>query len=152
LVRGNWHSSFSTRARWKTNQTRESRLCSIRDYPKKTEVKALAAEFLGRVRKAPSVQAGSTVQQLVTGTFFPDVEKRLTKGTVTLYRNMWKLLQPHLRHLRLPDVRVVDVQNALNGIYNTRGDALCHDIFMQTKGSGKRHLCPRVSPWSPSFP
>jgi hypothetical protein len=87
---GSWYVRWSEWRHGKRTQP-SNRLASVRDYPQKKEAKVLAAEYMGRVRKAPTVQAGSTVQEFVTGTFFPDVEKRLAKGTVTLYRNMWKL-------------------------------------------------------------
>jgi hypothetical protein len=131
---GSWFVRWSEWHDGKRTQP-SKRLCSVRDYPKKGEVNDLAREQMRRVDKAPTLQAGASVNEFVTSKFFPDVEKRLAKTTVRLYRQMWKLLEPDLGHLRLRDVRVVDVQNALNGIYSTRGDELCHDVFMQTKVS-----------------
>lgn len=70
--------SFSQRWYCRWSEYREGkrvqpshRLASVRDYPKKAEVKALAAEYMGGVRKTQTVEAESTVEEFVASVFFP---------------------------------------------------------------------------------
>ena len=79
------------------------------------------------------MEAGSTVKEFVAGVFFPDAERRLSRATSKLYRNMWKLIGPYLGDLRLRDVRVVDVQGALNALESSRRDELSHAVYMTVK-------------------
>ena len=74
-------------------------LCSVRDYPKKTEVLPLADKYMERVRKTRTVSAGSSISKFVDDVFFPSCEQRLGKGTVLLYREAWNRLLPNLGHI-----------------------------------------------------
>jgi hypothetical protein len=42
----------------------------VRDFPQKKEAKALAAEYISAVRRAPTPEAGTSVREFVTGVFF----------------------------------------------------------------------------------
>jgi integrase len=109
-------------------------LASVQDYPKESEVKDLATEYMTKtVRKAQTVTAGGTVKAFVDGEFFPRIQKVLAKGTVALYRQAWNRLEPHLGHIRLRDAGVPDVQAALDAIHAERGETIGHGIYMQRK-------------------
>src|SRR5215469_1771850 len=109
------------------------RLCSAEDYPKKSEVKPLAEQHMARVRKAPTIEAGGKVSEFVNKIYFPKISGTLAKNTIALYRQAWKRLEPNLGSMRLRDVKVMDVQSALDAIHHERGDELGHDAYMHCK-------------------
>jgi len=108
-------------------------LSSVADYPKKSEVKPLAEQHMARVRKAPTIEAGGTVTEFVDKIYFPKISGTLAKNTVALYRQAWKRLKTNLGPMRLRDVKVMDVQSALDAIHHERGDELGHDAYMHAK-------------------
>ena len=108
-------------------------LCSVRDYPKKSEVQPLAEEYMARVRKTRTVSAGSSTSKFVKDVFFPLREPSLSKNTVSLYQQGWNRLSPHLGQTRLRDVRTQDVQRALDAIHDERGEEISHDTYLNTK-------------------
>jgi hypothetical protein len=87
-------------------------LCSVKHYPKKSEVKPLAEAYMMTLRKTMTVEAGASVKDLVKGVFVPKSRERLSRNTVLLYEQAWRRVESHIGHLRLRDVRVCDVQSA----------------------------------------
>jgi hypothetical protein len=99
-------------------------LCSVKRYPKKSEIKPLADAYMTTVRKTMTVEAGASVKGFVNGVFLPKSRERLSRNTVLLYEQAWRRLELHLGYLRLRDVRVCDVQTALDQIHSERGEEL----------------------------
>src|SRR5215469_11566341 len=99
----------------------------------KTEAKAMAAEYMTRVRRTNHPDAGASVNDFVTKVFFPANEQTLAKETIRLYRRGWKSLEPHIGHERLRDVQCSHIQNALDKIHTERGDTICHDCYIHIK-------------------
>jgi hypothetical protein len=108
-------------------------LCSVKHYPKESEIKPLAEAYMMTVRKTMTVEAGASVKEFVNGVFLPKSRGRLSRNTVLLYEQAWRRLEPHLGHLRLRDVRVCDVQSALDEIHAERGEELGHNSYMHCK-------------------
>jgi integrase len=129
---GSWFVRWSEYRDGKRTQP-SHKLCSVKQYPKESEVKPLAETYMATVRKTMTVQAGASVKEFVDNVFLPDVRKRLSGNTVHLYENAWRRLQPSLGHLRLRDVRVCDVQSALDQIHAQRGDEIGHQSYMHCK-------------------
>jgi integrase len=57
----------------------------------------------------------------------------LAKETVALYRQACNRLEPQLGHICLWDVRVPDVQSALDAIHGKRGEKIGHNSYMHCK-------------------
>jgi integrase len=94
------------------------RLASVKEYPRKSEVKELKREFMAQVNRTADVPtAGSTVGEFVEGVYWTNIEKRLDPSTVSGYRKAWqKHLAHHLADRRVRDVRPVDIQQIINAI------------------------------------
>lgn len=86
---------------------------------------------MAKVRKTQTIQAGDSVKEFVDGVFLK--KSGLSPRTILLYKQAWKRLEPHLGHLRLRDVRVCEVQNALDRIHAERGEDLGHGSYMHCK-------------------
>jgi integrase len=129
---GAWFVRWSQYCDGKRRQP-SHKLCSIRNYPKESEVKPLAAAYMATVHKTQTVEAGGCVKEFVDGVFLPKSRERLSKNTVKLYQQAWRKLEPHLGCLRLRDVRVCDVQRALDQIHAQRGEEIGHDLYMHCK-------------------
>jgi hypothetical protein len=76
-------------------------IASVKTHPKKSEVEPLAADYFQRVNKSRTVQAGASMAGFVKTVFFPQNKERLKRGTVALYRQQWKRLEPYLGNIRL---------------------------------------------------
>ena len=110
------------------------KLCTVKQYPKESEVKPLAESYMATVRKTQTVEAGARVREFVDKVYFPKIESiPLAKSTIALYRQSWNRLEPHVGCIRLRDVRVADVQTALDAIHRDRGDDVGHDVYMHAK-------------------
>src|SRR5215469_11752414 len=130
-MKNNGYSIFKSNGSWFVRWTEyhdgkrkqpSHKLCSVANYPKESEVKPLAAEYMTKiVRKAPTIQAGNTVKQFVDGVYLPNCERTLKASTLKLYRQEWHR-EPHLGHIRLRDVMPCDVQAALDAIHQERGE------------------------------
>src|SRR5215469_1889310 len=112
-MKNNGYSIFKSNGAWFVRWTEyhdgkrkqpSHKLCAVADYPKESEVKPLAAEYMARVGKTPTIAAGNTVKGFVNDVFFPRCEKTLAAVTMKLYRLEWRRLEPHLGHMRLRDV------------------------------------------------
>ncbi len=133
-LHGAWHVRWSEYGPDGKRKQPAHKLGSVKDYPKESEVTALAAEYMSKtVRKAQTVAAGGTVKAFVNGMFLPKAKERLARNTVLLYAQAWRRIEPSLGHLRLRDVRVCDVQNALDRIHAERGNDLGHHSYMHMK-------------------
>jgi hypothetical protein len=108
-------------------------IASVRSYKKKAEVEPLAAAYFAKMQKSRTVQAGASLSEFVTIVFFPHCESNLRKGTVSLYKQQWKRLEPHLGGIRLRDVMTPHIQSALDAIHDDRGETISHDIYMHAK-------------------
>jgi len=128
---GSWFVRWSEWHNGKRTQP-SHKLCSSR-FPK-SEAKALASDYMtNTVGKATTIEAGSSVKEFVVSSFFPKVKSTLSRHTTRLYRQAWDNLQPHLGGFRLRDVRVADVQSALDAIYRQRGDTISHGKYKHCK-------------------
>lgn len=141
-MKNNGYSIFKSNGAWFVRWTEyldgkrkqpSHKLCSVKDYPKESEVKPLAAEYMTRVGKTPSIAAGNTVKQFMDTVYFPKCEETLADHTVKLYRKGWRSLEPHLGQMRLRDVRACDVQAALDAIHRKRGETVGHAVYVQCK-------------------
>lgn len=139
-MKSNGYSIFKSNGGWfvRWSEYRDGKriqpshkLCSIKNYPKESEVKPLAADYMLTVRKTMTIEAGASVQEFVDGVFLS--RPGVAVNTVLVYKQAWRRLEPHLGHLRVRDVRVCDVQNALDRIHAERGEELCHDSYMHCK-------------------
>ena len=129
---GAWHVRWAEHRDGKRTQP-SHKLASLEQYRKESEVKPLAENYMATVRRTPTIEAGASVKEFVDATYFPKIKSTLAKGTIGLYRQAWKRLEPHLGHIRLRDVRVADIQAALDGIHVERGDKVGHAVYMQCK-------------------
>ena len=129
---GSWFVRWSEYRDGKRTQP-SHKLCSVKHYPKESEIKPLAEAYMMTVRKTMTVEAGASVKEFVNGVFLPKSRERLSRNTVLLYEQAWRRLEAHLGHLRLRDVRVCDVQNALDQIHAERGEELGHNSYMHCK-------------------
>jgi len=109
-------------------------VASVKAYKKKADVKPLAdACFIERVQKSRTVQAGASLNEFVTVVFFPHCKARLKSGTLALYKQQWKRLEPHLGSIRLRDVMTPQIQAALDSIHDERKETISHDTYMLIK-------------------
>ena len=108
-------------------------VASVRNYKKKADVEPLATAYFARVQKSHTFQASTSLGDFVKLVFFPHCEANLKKGTLALYRQQWKRLEPHLGSIRLRDVMTPHIQSALDAIHDERGENLGHDIYMHMK-------------------
>jgi hypothetical protein len=129
---GSWFVRWSEYRDGKRSQP-SHKLCSVKHYPKQSEIKPLAENYMMSVRKTMTVEAGASVKEFVNGVFLPKSRERLSRNTVLLYEQAWRRLEPHLGYLRLRDVRVCDVQKALDQIHAERGEELGHNSYMHCK-------------------
>jgi integrase len=129
---GSWFVRWSEYRDGKRTQP-SHKLCSVKRCPKKSEIKPLADAYMTTVRKTMTVEAGARVKEFVDGVFLPKSRERLFRNTVLLYEQAWRRLEPHLGHLRLRDVRVCDVQTALDQIHSERGEELGHNSYIHCK-------------------
>ena len=129
---GNWVMRWSVYKDGKRTQPTHI-VASLRNYPKKADMEPLASAYFTRVQRSRTVQAGSSLSQFVTSVFLPDCETRLNTGTVKLYRQQWKRLEPHLGSMRLRDVMTPHIQTALDAIHEERKDDIGHDLYMLIK-------------------
>src|SRR5690242_1956435 len=104
-MKNNGYSIFRSNGSWfvRWSEYRDGKriqpshkLCSVKHYPKESEVKPLAETYMATVRKTMTVQAGASVKEFVDNVFLPDVRKRLSGNTVHLYENAWRRLEPSL--------------------------------------------------------
>jgi hypothetical protein len=67
------------------------RLASLAEYPKKAEVIPLKNEYMDRLNLIGfTYDAGVSIGDFVEKTYFPAIEKRLTKSSVKGYRDSWR--------------------------------------------------------------
>jgi len=126
---GSWFVRWSEYREGKRTQP-SHKLCSVKHYPKKSEVKPLAEAYMMTVRKTMTVEAGASVKDFVKGVFVPKSRERLSRNTVLLYEQAWRRVESHIGHLRMRDVRVCDVQSALDEIHAERGEELGHNSYV----------------------
>jgi integrase len=129
---GNWVLRWSVYKDGKRTQPSHI-IASVRNYPKKKDVERLAEEYLNRIQRSRTIQAGSSVSKFVENVFFPQNKDRLAKNTVALYRQQWRRLEPHLGQMRLRDVMTPHIQSALDAIHDERGEEISHDGYMHLK-------------------
>jgi hypothetical protein len=107
-------------------------VASVKNFPKKRDVKPLADAHFNRVRKSRTVAAGATLAEFVKTAFVPHAAT-LAKSTRALYSQHWTRLEPHLGHMRLRDVMTPHIQAALDAIHDERKETLSHDTYMLIK-------------------
>jgi integrase len=107
------------------------------DTMKKADANTMAAEYMARVSGSNTVEADATVEEFVTGIFFPDCETNLAEGTLKIYRQQWKRLKPHLGAMKLRDVMCKHIQAALDAVKAKRGDELCHAMYLHCQTTCK---------------
>jgi integrase len=129
---GNWVMRWSVYKDGKRTQPTHI-IGSIKNYKKKSDVVPLADAYFNRVQRSRTVQAGSSLSQFTESVFFPECKTRLKSGTVKLYRQQWKRLEPHLGNMRLRDVMTPHIQMALDAIHEERKDDIGHDLYMLMK-------------------
>ena len=129
---GSWFVRWSEYRDGKRTQP-SHKLCGVKHYPKESEIKPLAEAYMMTVRKTMTVEAGASVKEFVNGAFLPKSRERLSRNTVLLYEQAWRRLELHLGYLRLRDVRVCDVQRALDQIHAERGEKLGHNSYIHCK-------------------
>jgi hypothetical protein len=67
---GSWFVRWSEYPDEKRKQM-SYKLCSVKDYPKESEVMPLAEEYMSGVRKTQTIDAGASVSKFVADEFFP---------------------------------------------------------------------------------
>ena len=82
---GSWFVRWSEYRVGKRTQP-SHKLCSLKHYPKKSEVKPLAEAYMMTVRKTMTIEAGASVKEFVNGVFLPKSRQRLCRNTVLLLR------------------------------------------------------------------
>jgi hypothetical protein len=109
------------------------RLASKEDYPKKSEVKPLAEEFMKRVnRTAKSSNAGISIVDFFEDVYLPAINGRLAKSTVKGYRDSWGCHIKSRVKGRVRDFRTVDGENLMSEIESaskTETDDLAHGTY-----------------------
>lgn len=138
-MKNNGYSIFKSNGSWfvRWSEYRDGKriqpshkLCSVNHYPKESEVKSIAADYMATVRKTMTIEAGASVKEFVDGVF---LTASRAQNTLLLYKQAWRRLEPYLGQLRLRDVRVCDVQNALDRIHSERGAELGHNSYVHCK-------------------
>lgn len=126
LAGGKWY------VRYRHNGEQTSHLLGTKkDYPKKSEVEPLQLAYMARVNQnkdAPS--AGTSVAEFVSQVYFPAVERRLEKSTVSGYRKAWsRHLERRIGQMRVRDVRTVHIQQVMNSLEAEHGKTLSHVTY-----------------------
>jgi integrase len=113
------------------------RLASKEDYPKKSEVKPLAEEFMKRVnRTAKSSNAGISIVDFFDDVYIPAITRNLAKSTVKGYRDSWRCHIKSRVKGRVRDFRTVDGENLMTEIETankTETDDLAHGTYKHIK-------------------
>lgn len=129
---GSWYVRYRELDGGKMKQ-KAHRLASIRDYPKQSEVMRLLHEFMGRVRKA-EYKASPTLGEFADESYFPSAELRLKPSSIKGYRDAWRChLKDRVGHLRVRDIRTVDMQNSIDEIGRKHGTSLAHGTYKNIK-------------------
>ena len=92
---GSWYVRWWEKVRQKDGSFKwehpSHRLASKRDFPKKSEVKPLAKEFMDRVnRTARSSNAGITIVDFFENVYIPAITGKLADSTVKGYKDSWR--------------------------------------------------------------
>jgi integrase len=133
---GNWEMRWShyTVVEGIRKRTQPSFIvASLRNYPKKADVKTLADAHFEKVKRSRTVRAGGSVGEFVKEVFVPHAEQNLKFGTKRLYRDGWRYLEPHIGGMRLRDVQTPHIQHALDAIHDERGEVVGHDTYKHIK-------------------
>ena len=111
------------------------RLCSATDYPKKSEVLPLAAEYMARVNKlASSEHAGITIADFVDRVYFSAVTGDLADSTVKGYRDAWRChLKSRIGNMKIRDFRTVDAAYLMRALGDEHGINLAHATYVHAK-------------------
>jgi integrase len=113
------------------------RLASKEDYPKKSEVKPLAEEFMKRVnRTAKSPNAGISIVDFFEDVYLPAMSGRLAESTVKGYTDSWRCHIKSRVKGRVRDFRTVDGENLMSEIEaanKTKTDDLAHGTYKHIK-------------------
>jgi len=103
------------------------------DSMKKNEAEALAAEYIAKVKRSPTVQAGDSVDKFVTAVFLPHCDANLSDSTTKIYKQQWGRLKPFLGETRLRDIGTPQIQSAIDAVHDDRGETLSHSIYGHIK-------------------
>jgi len=113
------------------------RLASKRDFPKKSEVKPLAKEFMDRVnRTAKSSNAGITIVDFFGNVYIPALTGKLADSTVKGYKDSWRCHIKNRIRGRVRDFRTVDGENLMSEIEaanKTETADLAHGTYKHIK-------------------
>lgn len=130
LAGGKWY------VRYRQNGVQTSHLLGTKqDYPKKSEIQPLRLAYMARVNQnkhAPS--EGTSVAEFVERVYFPAIEKRLEKSTISGYCKAWsRHLEQRIGQMRVRDVRPVHVQQVMNSLEAEHGKKLSHATYQWLK-------------------
>jgi hypothetical protein len=104
------------------------------DYPKKSEVLALAAEKMATVnRTAKSSDPGVNVVDYFEKVFVPDITGKLACSTVKGYKDSWRCHIKSRIHGRVRDFRTVDGENLMTEIETANKTNLAHNTYRHIK-------------------
>jgi integrase len=113
------------------------RLASKEDYPKKSEVKPLAEEFMKRVNStARSPNGGIEIVDFFEQVYIPAITGRLEPSTVKGYRDSWRCHIKNRIRGRVRDFMTVDGENLMTDIEaanKTESDDLAHGTYQHIK-------------------
>ncbi len=132
LAGGKWY------VRYRENGKQTSHLLATKkDYPKKSEVEPLKLEHMLKVNQNKDAASdGASVSEFVERVYFPAIERRLEKSTVSGYRKAWsRHLERRIGRMRVRDVRTVHIQQVMNSLEDEHGKTLSHVTYNWLKVS-----------------
>jgi integrase len=109
-------------------------LARVEDYPKKSEVLALATEKMATVnRTAKSPYSGVMIVDYFEKVFIPGVTGKLACSTVKGYKDSWRCHIKNRIHGRVRDFRTVDGENLMTEIETANTTNLAHNTYRHIK-------------------
>jgi integrase len=86
------------------------------EYSTAKSVEHLAAEILGPLNANTRPEMTGTLADFLENMYLPVCKKELRPSTAKGYRDMWRLVQPHLNGLELREARTSDIERILRGV------------------------------------